>query len=321
MIEVKSLTKRFDSLLAVDDLSFTVEEGQTLALIGTSGCGKTTTLKMINRLVEPSSGDVLLDGKNVRNQAVEELRRNMGYVIQETGLFPHYTIAENVGVVPRLLGWSRGKTEKRVRKLLDQLGLDPGVYLDKYPAQLSGGQQQRVGVARAMAADPPVILMDEPFGALDPITRREIKKDFIELEELSSKTIILVTHDVEEAFEMADRVCLLDAGQLQQLGPPDALLFEPANEFVEDFISGQQMQLEMEVVRLQDLLKELPADPPVDREARVSMAPACSVRDALDRLAGAGRKMPAGEVSHAGQTRYFDLADLMSAFFEYLKNR
>jgi osmoprotectant transport system ATP-binding protein len=321
MIEVKNLTKRFGSVLAVDDLSFKVEEGQTLALIGTSGCGKTTTLKMINRLVEPSSGDIFVDGESVRDKPVEALRRHMGYVIQETGLFPHYTVGENIAVVPRLLGWPKEKIEKRTRRLLDQLGLDAGIYMDKFPGQLSGGQQQRVGLARAMAADPPVILMDEPFGALDPITRREIKRDFIELEELLRKTIIVVTHDVEEAFEMADKVCLLDRGRLQQLGPPETLLFDPASDFVSDFISGQQMQLEMEVVRLRDLFERLPETSRPGVTSRVSLAPDSSVRDALDRLGAAGREMPGGKVSHEGQTRYFDLASLMSAYFEYLKNR
>jgi len=257
MIEIQHLSKHFDQLVAVHHLSFSVQTGQTLALLGSSGSGKTTTLKMINRLIEPTSGTILVDGENVLDQPVEQMRRRMGYVIQNMGLFPHYTVLENVSVVPHLLKQDTEKTRQRSLALLERLGLSPKEYANKYPAQLSGGQQQRVGIARALAADPPIILMDEPFGALDPITRYDIRQEFIELEELSSKTTILVTHDVEEAFELADLICLLHEGRLQQLGTPRELLFEPANDFVAQFLAGQRLQLELQLLTLEDVFPHL----------------------------------------------------------------
>ena len=253
MFEVRQLSKTFGSLTAVDQVSFRVEEGQTLALIGTSGSGKTTILKMLNRLVEPSSGEILLEGRDIRRQPVTELRRQMGYVIQDTGLFPHYTIAENIGLVPRLLGWDEKDTRQRTYDLMERLALAPDIYAHKYPHQLSGGQQQRAGIARALAANPPIILMDEPFGALDPITRKDIRREFAELEELANKTTILVTHDVEEAFEMADLICVLDHGRVQQLGTPREMLFAPANDFVRDFVQDKRTQLQLQQLRLSDL--------------------------------------------------------------------
>jgi len=318
MIEVQHLTKRFEAVTAVKDLSFKIDTGETLALIGTSGSGKTTTLKMINRLIEPSEGAILVEGEEVHDLPVVELRRRMGYVIQETGLFTHYTVEENVGVVPRLLGWDEERIRERVRALLEQLGLPPGQFVHSYPGQLSGGQQQRVGIARALAADPPIVLMDEPFGALDPITRGDIRRDFMELEELTSKTTILVTHDVEEAFEMADWVCLLDAGRMQQIGTPAQLLFEPANDFVVDFLSEQRLQLEMEVITLNDLLEALPASPP-NGEREQSFAPSTPVRQVIAALSSVPGHTLTGRVEHEGRARYFDLAGLMQQFFQYQK--
>lgn len=316
MIEVRHLTKRYGDVAAVRDLSFRVESGQTLALIGTSGCGKTTTLKMINRLVEPTSGTILVDGADVRQQPVEALRRRLGYVIQQTGLFPHYSVAENIGVVPRLEGWPAGRIEARVRRLLEQVGLPPGEYANKYPAQLSGGQQQRVGIARALAADPPIVLMDEPFGALDPITRRDIRRDFMEMEDLASKTVILVTHDVEEAFEMGDLICLLDRGEVQQLGVPKDLLFHPANAFVARFLAGRQLTLEQEVVTLAELFNDLPEPTPSTGSPEIFLAPGTTVRRALAQLSATGRNRPAA-VQQDNRVRLIDLPGLLLAFSHY----
>jgi osmoprotectant transport system ATP-binding protein len=244
MIVVKNITKTFGTHLAVDDISFTVKEGENIVFLGTSGCGKTTLLKMINRLIEPDSGEIRIGDRRIRDQRPEELRKKIGYVFQNNGLFPHYTIAENIGVVPRLLGWDKQKTAARVEALMEKLHLPPAQYRSAYPHELSGGQQQRVGIARALAAYPPVLLMDEPFGALDPITRASVRKDFRQLDELRSTTIILVTHDVQEAFELADRIFLLDKGKIVQEGTPDQLLFSPSGEYTRNFFEDQRFQLE-----------------------------------------------------------------------------
>lgn len=257
MIVAEKLSKYYKNTVAVKDVSFEVGEGENLVLLGTSGCGKTTTLRMINRLVEPSSGDVYINGKSIFSQSGESLRRGIGYVLQNNGLFPHYTIAENIAVVPRLLHWSSDQIEQRTAALLEKLQLSPAKYRNAYPEQLSGGQQQRVGLARALAADPPILLMDEPFGALDPITRVGIRKEFRALDELKKKTIILVTHDVQEAFEMGDRICLMDQGKIVQAGTPGELLFRPANDFVKNFLGEQRLQLELKAIRLRDIWDNL----------------------------------------------------------------
>jgi len=244
MIVVKNITKTFGAHTAVDDVSFSVKKGENIVFLGTSGCGKTTLLKMINRLLEPDAGEIWLDGHLIGSQRPEDLRKKIGYVFQNNGLFPHYTIAENIGVVPRLLHWDKEKIAARVEALLEKLQLPPAQYRSAYPHELSGGQQQRVGIARALAANPPVLLMDEPFGALDPITRVTVRRDFKRLDELKSTTIILVTHDVQEAFELADRIFLLDKGRIIQEGTPDQLLFSPAGDYARNFFEEQRFQLE-----------------------------------------------------------------------------
>lgn len=246
MIEVKNITKTFGAFTAVDNISFTVQEGETVVFLGSSGSGKTTLLKMINRLLEPDSGEILIGGRRIVDRRVEDLRRNIGYVFQNTGLFPHYTIRENIATVPRLLRWDRQRIVERSITLMEKLQLPPAQYLGAYPRELSGGQQQRVGIARALAADPPILLMDEPFGALDPITRSSVRKDFKELDELRSKTIVLVTHDVQEAFELADRILLMDKGRIIQEGTPDELLYRPSGDYVRQFLHEQRFQLEAE---------------------------------------------------------------------------
>jgi osmoprotectant transport system ATP-binding protein len=261
MIEVRELSKYFDDKLAVDQVSFQVKEGQTMVLLGTSGCGKTTTLKMINRLIEPSHGKICVGGKDIHKQVPEELRRNIGYVIQSIGLFPHYTVAQNIGLVPSLLRWPESKIKERCAELMALIGL-PLSLLDQLPHELSGGQQQRVGLARALAADPQLILMDEPFGALDPITKQQIQKEFLTLEALRKKTMLIVTHDVFEAVTLGDIICLMDQGRIQQQGIPYELIFKPVNEFVHSFFNSQRFRLELQVVKLQDILKLLETSPP-----------------------------------------------------------
>ncbi len=252
MIEAKNITKTFNKQIAVNNISFNVNEGENFVLLGTSGCGKTTTLKMINRLIEPTGGEILIDQKNIKDENAETLRRSIGYALQNTGLFPHYTVAENIAVVPNLFKWNKEKIKSRVEELMSKLHLSKDYY-NAYPNELSGGQQQRVGLARALAADAAILLMDEPFGALDPITRTHVRNDFKNLEEFKKKTIVLVTHDVQEAFELADRICLMDKGKIVQVGTPTELLFKPANDFVKSFFDEQRLQLEYKTVTLKML--------------------------------------------------------------------
>lgn len=252
MISVRSLTRHFGKVKAVDGISFEVAEQETLVLLGTSGSGKTTTLKMLNRIIEPTSGTIFINGHNILEQKPESLRLGIGYVLQNNGLFPHYTVEENIAIVPQLLKWDKKRIVHRIHELLEKLHLSQS-QLHTYPNELSGGQQQRVGLARALAADPPVLLMDEPFGALDNVTRSKIHKEFKELDELKKKTIIMVTHDVQEAFELGNRICLMDAGKIVQQGKPADLLFKPKNSFVKGFLEEQRLQLEFKSVLLEDV--------------------------------------------------------------------
>ncbi len=242
MLRLDHLTKRFPGgQVAVDDLSLEVAEGELCVLVGPSGCGKTTTMKMVNRLIEPTSGRILLDGTDVTTGDPVALRRRIGYVIQQIGLFPHQDIAANVGTVPRLLGWDKARVGERVDELLELVGLDPATYRDRYPHQLSGGQRQRVGVARALGADPPVLLMDEPFGAIDPITRERLQNEFLRLQAELRKTVVFVTHDIEEAVKLGDRIAVLaQGGVLAQHDTPAELLAHPASEFVADFVGADR---------------------------------------------------------------------------------
>src|SRR5829696_1938184 len=246
MIEIDHVSKLFgtdgDRTTAVDDLTLSVEAGEVVALVGSSGSGKTTTLRMINRLIEPTTGMITVDGKDVSRLPAHELRRGIGYVIQQSGLFPHRTVLANVATVPRLIGWDKGRANARAKELLDLVGLDDS-FADRYPAQLSGGQQQRVGVARALAADPPVLLMDEPFGAVDPIVRSQLQREFAKLQRDLGKTVVFVTHDVDEAIILGDRIAVLETGgRLAQLATPAELLANPASAFVADFLGGRTVE-------------------------------------------------------------------------------
>ena len=232
MIELEGLTKRYDDRTVVDDVSMTIPSGSVAVMVGTSGSGKSTVLRMINRLVTPSAGRVLIDGEDTANVPEHELRRRIGYAIQGHGLFPHRSVAENIATVPRLLGWPKARTDARVEELLTAFQLDPGEFARKYPHQLSGGQQQRVGVARALAAGPNILLMDEPFGALDAIIRGKAQEDLLAIQRRLKTTIVLVTHDMEEAFHLGDKIAVLDQGRLLQFAEPAQLVAHPADEFV-----------------------------------------------------------------------------------------
>ena len=242
MIRLDGVGKTFaDGTVAVESLDLDVPRGAVVTLVGPSGCGKSTTLKMVNRLIEPTSGRIFLDGTDVTDADPVELRRGIGYVIQQVGLFPHQTIATNVATVPSLLGWSKADARARALELMDLVGLDPDVYADRFPHQLSGGQRQRVGVARALAADPPVLLMDEPFGAVDPVVRARLQDEFLRLQRELGKTVLLVTHDIDEAVKMGDQVAVFAAGgRLAQYAEPAAILGAPADEFVSEFVGGSR---------------------------------------------------------------------------------
>ena len=252
MITVESVSKIFNGKPAVDNISFQANDKEILVLLGTSGCGKTTTLKMINRLIKANSGNILIDGKNIRDQKIEELRMGIGFVMQHSGLFPHYTIRQNIAVVPQLLKWDKQKIQNRTEEFLHKLHLPEDV-LSRFPSELSSGQQQRVGIARALIANSPILLMDEPFGALDNITKADIHSEFKSLEELRNKTIILVTHDVQEAFELGHRICLMDKGKIIQTGTQKEMLYRPKNDFVKDFFAENRLLLEYKVASLSDV--------------------------------------------------------------------
>jgi len=256
MIRISDVHKTFNSLPAVKGVSLEIKSGEKFILLGTSGSGKTTLLKMINRIIEPSRGEIYFNDENIRTVDKISLRRRMGYVIQDIGLFPHYTVEKNITLVPKLLNWDADKITGRVTKLIHLLHLDKS-FLSRLPNELSGGQKQRVGIARALAADPPVILMDEPFGALDPITRASIRKEFVQLPELRDKTVIMVTHDVQEALETGDRICLMDHGEVMQIGTPKEIVFQPANNFASNFFNQNRLSLEMNVVFMKDLESHL----------------------------------------------------------------
>ena len=244
MIRLDGVTKVYETkqgpLTSVDHVSFEVPHGETCVLLGPSGCGKTTTLRMINRLVAPTSGKIFIDGHDTDRVDPVELRRTIGYVIQQIGLFPNMTVAENIAVVPRLLKWDTARIRRRAQDLLAMLALEPADFLDRYPGELSGGQAQRVGVARALAADPPVLLMDEPFGAVDPVNREVIQDEFLRMQRELRKTVLFVSHDIDEAVKMADRIAIFRAGRLEQYAPPDELLGRPANEFVKGFVGSDR---------------------------------------------------------------------------------
>ena len=254
MIRLDRVHKRYaDGTVAVQELSLDVPEGEIAVLVGPSGCGKTTTMRMINRLVEPSSGTIWLDGDDIAKVNPVHLRRRIGYVIQQIGLFPHQTVAANIATVPQLVGWDRTKTKQRVNELLELVGLDPAKHAKRYPHELSGGQRQRVGVARALAADPPVLLMDEPFGAVDPIARERLQGEFLRLQEQVRKTIVFVTHDIDEAIRLGDRIAVMrEGGHLEQYADPTTLLSHPQTDFVADFVGAQRTLRRLSVVAVTD---------------------------------------------------------------------
>ncbi|GHE06600.1 betaine/proline/choline family ABC transporter ATP-binding protein [Streptomyces alanosinicus] len=270
MIRFEQVTKRYpDGTTAVDDLSFEVAEGELVTLVGPSGCGKTTTMMMVNRLIEPSAGRIFVEGADIATVDPVRLRRRIGYVIQQVGLFPHRTVLDNTATVPALLGWKRAKARARAAELLDLVGLDPTTYGTRYPEQLSGGQRQRVGVARALAADPPVLLMDEPFGAVDPVVREQLQDEFLRMQAAVRKTVLLVTHDIEEAVRLGDRIAVYGQGRIEQFDTPGTVLGAPATPYVASFVGADRGLKRLSVTTIEpDDLEQPPVarlDEPAER--------------------------------------------------------
>ena len=285
MIDIVGLTKRFPGTAraAVDRLTLTIADGEVCVLIGPSGCGKTTTMRLINRMIEPDAGTVRVDGRDIMQIDPVSLRRSIGYVIQQIGLFPHWTIADNVATVPRLLGWEAEKIRARTDELLALVGMDPAVYRGRFPRELSGGQKQRVGVARALAADPPVMLMDEPFGAIDPITRARLQDEFLKILRALRKTIVFVTHDVDEAIKMGDRIAILKDGALVQYDSPERILAAPADPFVRSFFGADRALKLLSLIAAATACEPWSGSPPPD-----AVAADTSLRDALAQMLEAG---------------------------------
>jgi osmoprotectant transport system ATP-binding protein len=282
VITFDRVSKRYGGITAVGELSLTVASGEIVVLAGPSGCGKTTSLTMINRLVEPTSGTISIDGRDTSLMNVDGLRRSIGYVIQQVGLFPHQTVAENIATVPRLVGWSRPRIAARVEELLELVGLPPAAYARRLPAELSGGERQRVGVARALGADPDILLMDEPFGAIDPIVRVRLQNELLRLQKVLHKTIVFVTHDIDEAVRIGDRVALLSqGGVLEQYAPPVELLAHPASAFVAEFLGEGRMVRRLALLRVRDVRL---AQVNGSRLPAASVSADASLRDALDAV-------------------------------------
>ena len=273
MIKFEKVSKSFRDTKVLKEISFEIEEGQLVVLIGLSGCGKTTSLKMINRLIKPTSGTITINGKNIAQEDPIQLRRSIGYVIQQTGLFPHMTIRENIEIIPKVVKLDPLKVADKTVELMEMVGLDRE-FLDRYPNELSGGQQQRVGVARAFALDPDIILMDEPFSALDPITRNSLQDELVNLHSLVKKTIVFVTHDMSEAIKIADKICIMDKGEIIQYDTPENILKNPANDFVSEFVGKNRIWESPEYIRAEDIMLENP----------VVCSPDITVNKAFDRM-------------------------------------
>lgn len=267
MIKLEHVSKTYaDGTEAVKDVTMEIKQGEFCVFLGPSGCGKTTTMKMINRLIPLSSGKIYVNGVDTMDLNQNELRRGIGYAIQNIGLFPHRTVAENIATVPALLKWSKQERRRRAEELLELVGMDPDMYIDRYPSELSGGQQQRIGVARCLGADPPILLMDEPFGAIDPITRSKLQDEFLKIQEQIKKTIAFVTHDINEAIKMGDKIALMREGELVQYADPATLLNAPKNEFVRDFIGGDRVLKGLRLLRAKDVMQEPPLTVKVDED-------------------------------------------------------
>jgi osmoprotectant transport system ATP-binding protein len=325
VIQIENLNKKFGSTTAVEDVSFNVEEGQICVLLGPSGCGKTTTLKMINRLITPTSGTIRIGGRDTSELDSVTLKRSIGYVIQQVGLFPNMTVEENICVVPNLLGWDKNKSRKRAAELLEVVALEPSRFLKRYPCELSGGQQQRVGVARALAADPPVMLMDEPFGAIDPINREVIQDEFMRIQRQVNKTVLFVSHDIDEAVKMADCVALFHNGKIEQFGSPDDLLARPDSEFVANFMGSDRIMKRLCLLRAADIASKIPprehmqvvgGNSGISTRSQLVVKPGDDLRQVLSQLLGRGQDWALCNDSDGRFIGYVHQTDILARLVE-----
>ena len=312
MIKLDKVTKVYpDGAEAVKEVSFEVERGDFCVLLGPSGCGKTTTMKMINRLLPITRGKIYIDGRDITEIDEDELRRDIGYAIQDIGLFPHMTVGQNIETVPALKGWPKAERRRRAEELLELMGMGSGEFIDKYPSELSGGQRQRVGVARALGADPQLLLMDEPFGAIDPITRLRLQDEFLKIQREIRKTIILVTHDIYEAIKMGDKIALMNEGQLVQYDSPANLLYRPKNEFVANFVGADRALKGLQLIRVREVMRSSP--PMVKADEKVEAAKERMEREGIDWLVVANDEGNfLGWVNRADLERGEAVRDIMS---------
>jgi len=325
VIQIDNLNKKFGAITAVENVSFTVPEGKICVLLGPSGCGKTTTLKMINRLIPPTSGRVLIGGRDTAELDTVTLRRSIGYVIQQVGLFPNMTVEDNICVVPDLLGWDKSKSRKRAAELLEVVALEPSKFAKRYPCELSGGQQQRIGVARALAADPPVMLMDEPFGAIDPINRDAIQDEFMRIQRQVGKTVLFVSHDIDEAVKMADCVALFNAGQVEQFGTPDDLLARPVSDFVANFMGGDRIMKRLRLLQAADIACPTPPQELLQvvgdqlgaaSWSAITVLPSDDLRQVLCQLLGQGREWAVCKDPHGQFVGYVHQRDILARLID-----
>lgn len=321
MISVRQVSKSFGNHTAVHQFSLDVRQGERVVLLGPSGSGKTTVLRMINGLVAPTSGTIMINGRNIIQKHGDELRRHIGYVLQRNSLFPHYTVEENIAVVPHLLKWNKIAIRKRIVELMKKLQL-PEEYLSRNPGALSGGEAQRVNIARALAADPPLLLMDEPFSALDTVTRKAIRKQFAQLDELSKKTVVMVSHDIREAFEMATTICLMHQGRLVQKGTPADLLYHPANDFVQDFFANDYLQLSLGITTIADLWHYLPGDVSSEGDSVICMGSGATLWKAMELIDDKnGHKDITVMNTRTGENKRTSWGNLIEAYHSLQHNR
>lgn len=315
MISICQLNKFFGDNAAIDNVSLDISDGEHVILLGPSGSGKTTLLRMINGLVTPSSGTILINGQDIRKQPQDELRRQIGYVLQRNSLFPHYSVEENIGVVPNLLKWNKQAIRQRVRELMKKLHLNEK-YLSRTPDELSGGEAQRVNIARALATDPPILLMDEPFSALDAITRKSIREEFMQLDEFRKKTIIMVSHDIQEAFEFGDTILLLHHGKLVQKGRPSELLYNPANDFVKDFFSNDYLQLSLAITPIVDLWDYLSGEGNTEEDFAEELVCDSTLWKAMEFIRNKNEDCQTIGVRHerTGEWKHVSWGNLMNAY-------
>ncbi len=322
MISIRHVSKSFGENAAVDDFSLEIASGEHVVLLGPSGSGKTTLLRMINGLIKPSSGTILINGSDISAQRGNELRRQIGYVLQRNSLFPHYTVEENIGLVPQLLKWDRQAIRERTIELMNKLGL-PLEYLSKGPFELSGGEAQRVNIARALAANAPILLMDEPFSSLDTITKRTIRQEFTQLDEFQKKTVVMVSHDIREAFELGTTICLLNDGKLVQKGTPEELLYSPANDFVKNFLSSDYLQLSLGMTSIIDLWDFLSGNDNSEEDAVVGLACDTTLGKAMELIEDKTNDQEIITVRHArtGEWKRTNWSNLLDAYSLFQRQR